>query len=86
MVSRFVLFAVSAIATSGLIIYLLVQRLLALPHQEVHGPGNSSNRQDQCGQAEKLLALLSGFVHVCFQLDISCFTQTLGLGENSYLV
>ena len=63
MVSRLALLA--AIATSGLIIYLLVQRLLALPHQglSVHGPSDSFTQQDHCNQAEKLLALLSGFVH-----------------------
>ena len=78
MVSRLVLFA--AIATSGLIIFLLVQRL----HQglAVHGPSfpqqglevrigpisDSFNQQHQCDQAEKLLALLSGFVHLVYKV------------------
>ena len=78
MVSRLVLFA--AIATSGLIIFLLVQRLHqgltlhspSFPHQGLEvriGPiSDSFNQQHQCDQAEKLLALLSGFVHLVYKV------------------
>ena len=63
MVSRLVLLA--ALATSGLIIYLLVQSLLLFPYRglAVDGPSDSFTQQDHCNQAEKLLALLSRFVH-----------------------
>ena len=65
MVSRLALLA--AIATSGLIIYLLVQSLLLFPYRglAVDGPSDFFTQQDHCNQAEKLLALLYGFVHIC---------------------
>ena len=58
MVSRLVLLV--AIAASGLITYLLVQRLDHQGHA-VQGPFIGEH---QCDRAEKLLSLLSGFVHL----------------------